>query len=371
MQTKIVIGLGFGDEGKGVITSSLAANSENPLVIRHNGGHQAGHTVVREDGVRHVFSNYGAGSLHGVPTYWSRFCTIDPIGMENEYDLLVSKGVVPKLYIAPDCPVTLPFDKEWNVHMDKIKKHGTVGVGFGTTLERHERRYKITARDLHYPEVLKQKLYLVLDHYYQNWYNGKIIANEWIERVTTLVNADRLRIAKLDDVIDTHAIETVIFEGAQGIMLDQDYGFFPHVTRSKTTSVNALQIIKERKWKTTPTIYYVTRAYQTRHGNGPMTNEDKKLKLRNNEKETNVKGIQGDFRVAFLDIDLLRYALSCDSFPRKNANSKFVITCLDQIEGKVPCTMGGTSILRTPLEIANKLGFTNVTKILSPITREI
>jgi adenylosuccinate synthase len=154
-------------------------------------------------------------------------------------------------------------------------------------------------------------------------------------------------------------------------MLDQDYGFFPHVTRSKTTSVNALQIIKERKWKTTPTIYYVTRAYQTRHGNGPMTNEDKKLKLRNNEKETNVKGIQGDFRVAFLDIDLLRYALSCDSFPRKNANSKFVITCLDQIEGKVPCTMGGTSILRTPLEIANKLGFTNVTKILSPITREI
>jgi adenylosuccinate synthase len=67
-------------------------------VIRFSGGHQAGHTVVTDD-TRHVFSNFGSGTLRGVPTYWSKFCTVEPIGLLNELDALKIKGYNPILYI--------------------------------------------------------------------------------------------------------------------------------------------------------------------------------------------------------------------------------------------------------------------------------
>jgi adenylosuccinate synthase len=83
VSSKAVLGAGFGDEGKGLVTDWLCRSCAKPLVIRFCGGQQAGHTVAA-NGLRHVFSNFGAGTLRGVPTYFSRFCTIDPVGMINE-----------------------------------------------------------------------------------------------------------------------------------------------------------------------------------------------------------------------------------------------------------------------------------------------
>lgn len=92
LMRKAVIGLGFGDEGKGITTDYLCSKTKNPLVVRFCGGSQVGHTVVH-NGIRHVFSSFGSGTLRGVPTYWSHKCALDPIGMLNELDVLKEKGI--------------------------------------------------------------------------------------------------------------------------------------------------------------------------------------------------------------------------------------------------------------------------------------
>lgn len=123
---------------------------------------------------------------------------------------------------------------------------------------------------------------------------------------------------------------TPIFEGAQGILLDRDFGVFPNVTRSNTTSKNALKLYPFKE------IYYVTRSYLTRHGNGFLPDE-KPLKLINNKKETNTGNrYQGKFRTAELNTDLLNYALQCDSHFAKGGKKNLVVTCMDQYELDLP-----------------------------------
>ena len=130
---KAVIGLGFGDEGKGFTTDYLCSQHPNSLVVRFNGGHQAGHTVVY-NGLRHVFSNFGSGTLRGCPTYWSEHCTVDPIGVLNELIVLRDNGVTPKLYIDAECPITTPFDIHNNRKVEDSNSHGSCGVGRKTSI---------------------------------------------------------------------------------------------------------------------------------------------------------------------------------------------------------------------------------------------
>ncbi len=108
-----VIGLGFGDEGKGMVTSSLATYYNNPMIVRYSGGHQAGHTVEFA-GIKHTFVNFGSGTLFGCPTYWSKHCTFEPVGFLNELAVLVEKLEEKfediKVYVHNDCPVTTPYD---------------------------------------------------------------------------------------------------------------------------------------------------------------------------------------------------------------------------------------------------------------------
>jgi adenylosuccinate synthase len=119
-----------------------------------------------------------------------------------------------------------------------------------------------------------------------------------------------------------------IYEGSQGLLLDQDIGFFPNVTRSNVGRKRLDEFIY-----TYDEVWYVTRAYQTRHGHGPMTNEEHPLKLINNEGESNLDNFyQGQFRKTILDLDLLNYALQQDAKGVRGIQTKYlVITCLDQM----------------------------------------
>jgi len=325
---KIVLGLGFGDEGKGLTTSFLCSQQKNPIVIRFNGGHQAGHQVVH-GGKRHIFSSFGAGTLQGAPTYWSKYCTFFPTAVLNEFEILKSKNITPTLYVHPLCPVTTPYDLYHNRSEEKKKKHGSVGVGFGATLQRQENFYKLYVQDLFYPKVLEAKLNNIVKYYGEEDIGHDDFLQD-IEEVKKLI------VVRDESILDEYEI---VFEGAQGILLDQDFGFFPNVTRSNTTSKNALEIIKNTWWKGNKVeIFYVTRSYQTRHGNGFMSDECE-LNLINNEKETNVSHeFQGNFRVGKLDPELLNYALECDSNFHKGSNisKNLVITCTDQYQIDVP-----------------------------------
>ncbi|MCI5211333.1 MAG: adenylosuccinate synthase, partial [Candidatus Electrothrix sp. ATG2] len=252
MKNKVVIGAGFGDEGKGLFTDYLCRNAERPLVIRFSGGQQAGHTVVH-NGIRHVFSNFGAGTLQGAPSYFARFCTIDPVGIVNELDVLLEKGVEPLLYIDAECPVTTPYDIRFN---QQHHPHGSCGVGFGATLNREEHFYSLTFADLFYPWVLETRLQLIRD-FYQG--DPDVVLDDFLQCCSVITRSPWVRMSR---GIPPDPFSDAIYEGSQGLLLDQHYGFFPYVTRSDTGTKNIFALCGESM----PEIFLITRAYQTRHG---------------------------------------------------------------------------------------------------------
>jgi len=308
---KIVLGSLYGDEGKGKATSLLCSQLYQPLVVRFNGGHQAGHTVKVGD-KKHVFSNYGSGSLQGAPTLWSHFCTFNPSDVIVECRALNS----PYLFVHGLCPVTTPYDILANRITEASQRHGSVGLGFGKTIERQERYFKLFVQDLPFESIVREKLRNIANYYG----DFKIDIEPFLMHIREALNI-------IDIVHDYKMLNdnNVVLEGAQGILLDQDFGFFPNVTRSNTTSKNALSLVPVAD------IFYTTRTYQTRHGNGFMTNEGLPLELINNENETNTFCLwQGNFRTSILDVDLLNYALTCDRNFSNDCSKNLVISCVDQ-----------------------------------------
>lgn len=325
MNCVAVIGLGFGDEGKGLVTDYLCSRSPNPIVVRFSGGHQAGHTVVF-NGLRHIFSNFGSGTLRGIPTYWSKYCTVEPIGLTNEFHILKKKGISPIIYIDRKCPVTTPYDIHQNHDLHEISKHGTCGVGFGATIQREENYYSLLFEDLYYPSILKIKLDAI-----QRYYGSHPDTDKFMSRIYEITQNSKII---LSDGIPEYS--DIIFEGSQGLLLDQNIGFFPHVTRANTGSKNLLTM------GYSPELFLITRAYQTRHGNGPMTNENISHNISVNSKETNITNkYQGEFRRSLLDIDVLLYGISKDNYIRESPSRTLVITCVDHIKEEYKFTYKG------------------------------
>lgn len=366
MKAKIVLGSAFGDEAKGVMVDYLCKNSRSdsyqqtvPLVIRANGGMQAGHTVVyNENGIskRHIFAQFGSGTFRNAHTYYSQHCTFYPTGAVREYNALRDLGVSPTLYVDALAPLTTPYDLFYNRALENSrnnKRHGSCGLGFGTTVERHGTSCKLYVQDLKNGSVLKTKLENVkkyyeekmrwdLDSVKENFYSNDLDAaiEFFLDNCAMCYNICGIGFVQIVNEKEFFAavnnkFHEIIFEGAQGILIDMDFGFFPHVTRSNTTSKNALEIIKRNNLPE-PEIFYMTRAYQTRHGEGPMSEKHKELlKLKENKNETNVyNDWQRNFRKCLLDIDLLNYAFECDNNFSAGLKKNLVITCLDQIDEK-------------------------------------
>lgn len=351
----IIVGVGFGDEGKGLVTDFFCTHSRNPIVIRFNGGQQAGHTVFLKTGKKHIFSNFGSGTLRGISTYWTKYCTFCPGFFLEELKLLKN---VPTFFLDSSCPVTTHYDILYNRIVETFrgnKKHGSCGLGFGATLTRHkELSVKLTTADLMNQEICIKKLVTIREYYkrkIQHETNFLFSAfnhdREDIEFVkciidfNTLVSKGNVIFANENDIFGVKAKwKTYIFEGAQGILLDVNFGQQPYVTKSSTTSKNALTILK-RNFSSDSieiNVVYVTRAYSTRHGEGPFRAANPPLKLKNTSHETNVLNeYQGKFRIGYLNIDLINYAIKCDQKYSKKLPKHLFITCLDQItHTKIP-----------------------------------
>ena len=352
MSSKVIIGAGFGDEGKGLFTDYLCRTCANPLVIRFSGGQQAGHTVAA-GGIRHIFANFGAGTLAGAPSYFSRFCTIDPVGIVNELVALQAKGVEPILFIDAHCPVTTPYDIRRN---QDHHPHGSCGVGVGDTINREEHHYSLTFGDLFFPWVLHTRLELIRSFYpkYEN-----TCTKDFLTCCAALINTPCIRISH---GLPPGEWSDYVYEGSQGLLLDQHHGFFPHVTRSNTGTTNAALLMDDDA----PELYLVSRAYQTRHGDGPMSNEHLPHAIKLNPQETNIHNhFQGSFRRTLLDLDLLAYALSKDEMLRTSTNKSLVLTCLDHIQAEYRFTRQGRVVYCDGVEdfisqVARPLGFSQV-----------
>lgn len=322
-KAQIVIGLGFGDEGKGITTDFLSHQNPESIVIRFSGGQQAAHTVMIDD-KKHVHSSFASGALRGLPSYFSEHCTIHPTFLWNEREELKEKNGNIELHIHPLAKITTPFDVWQNRKNTKNLEHGTCGKGVGATMKRHESPYKLFAIDLIAPrQMLIEKLKGIA--YYYGFTDGKAIEEEldiFLEVITAID-------WKISDYNYLDSFHNLIFEGSQGILLDMDHGVFPNVTYANTTSKNAIEICQKLKIEDIE-MYYVTRSYSTRHGNGWMSNE-RELKLKNNEEETCVfNEYQKELRFGDLDYDLLNYALQLDAAYSLNAKRNLAVTCLDQ-----------------------------------------
>lgn len=352
-KANIVVGLGYGDEGKGLMTDYLCANSIKPLVIRFNGGHQAGHTVWIKDGFRHMFSSFGSGTLRGVPTYWSRFCLFSPAYMIHELKTL---PVTPTLYLDADCEVTTHYDVLYNRAIEKSRGHnrlGSCGVGIGATVDRTNSGLSLKVNELADIFTVKDKL-LQIRNYYENiferdtGFSFSLFTHDeqdlaFEKSVNTLY---RLAYEGIIQIVEENHFfnnvinkwESLIFEGAQGILLDQNYGHRPYITKSNTTSRNAIQLIDTYldKLQVKTTVNYVTRAYHTRHGAGPFHQHTSQLKLHNNRFETNGNNkYQGEFFTSYLNMDLMNYAIACDKNYSSDAHQELTITCLDHFENEL------------------------------------
>jgi adenylosuccinate synthase len=324
---KIVIGLGYGDEGKGITTDYLCSQAKNPIVIRFSGGQQAGHTVMT-NGMKHIHSNFGAGTLRGIPSYFSEHTVFYPATIAREMKVLNDKGISTRLVLHPLAKMTTPYDVFDNRADSNNLKDGSCGLGISKTMKRTESPFKLYAIDLLDNNTLLHKLLKIATRYYGDEKLNIAQTNE----LTDFMDAVKEIKWEIIDYDFLTEFDELIFEGSQGILLDMDHGIFPHVTHANTTSKNAHEILDKLLNVTKRDIYYVTRCYSTRHGSGPFL--DGKLNLINNEEEINVfNEYQKDFKTNILDYKKLNFALAVDdiySHGKVGVTKNLMVTCLDQ-----------------------------------------
>ena len=350
MKASIVIGSSFGDEGKGYTVDALCNQHKDSLVIRHNGGSQAGHTVELSDGRKHVFKTFGSGTFRGSPTLLSRFFIFNVDVFVGE---LSDLGYEHKVYADMQCKLTTPYDMLINWAIEDARgnnRHGSCGYGINETETRHayDEKFQVFVSDLDDLESYRNKLKLIEEEWVpirlkQLSFDSKIRLHGfelelYLERCKQ-VNSYISKVDSPDLIKNRHG--HLIFEGAQGLLLDQDNKqFFPHVTRSYTGIKNACELLKE--WGIEEAdVYYVTRSYLTRHGAGSLPFEDSLMRFIDKTNERNE--YQGTLRFAPLNVDLLNSSISNDL---KNANgvnitTHIVITCVNQIKDKLKYVYNG------------------------------
>jgi len=288
-RAQAVIGAGYGDEGKGrmvdVIAHGLGAGT---VVVRSNGGAQAGHSVVTPDGYAHVFHHLGSGALGGATTHLSRFMVSQPMMLVEELRAVAALGGTVAITADPRGFVTTPWDMMANQAVEVARgagRHGSCGLGFGETVGRcEETGFALTVADLARCD-LRERLIAIRDA----WLPARLAALGVAEggaggEFLVAARSDRLLeryLADCGDYLefvamrpdgDLGAAAHVLFEGAQGLMLDQQHRDFPFVTRSNTGIVNMVAIAAEAGIDRIDA-HYMTRCYVTRHGRGPMVDE--------------------------------------------------------------------------------------------------
>ena len=330
----IVLGTFFGDEGKGQTVHNLCKHYDNlkrTIVIRFSGGHQVGHTV-RHGKLEHTFSNFGSGTLLGVPTYWSSYCTVDPITTMKELEDLNKLGITPEIIYHPLCEVVIPFDviSQWN--NDENLKHGTVGTGFKAALDRVAKGYHLTAMDCRNIMILRAKVTSIVYNYYADLVSDFPMLNidEWCVKVHEFFN-----LVSISNEYILNRYKHHIFEGSQGILLDQRFGIMPYCTPSNTTCQNAMRIIKDFGLLGGIEHIYVTRPYITRHGNGPIPTTKPVREIQDPNNRFNE--FQKSIRATEFDKDLFNHSLDIDlMFHFRDDYSKVIVTHKDEIPENFP-----------------------------------
>jgi len=352
-RVSVVTDLGYGDSGKGAFVDYLCANEGATLVIRNNGGAQAGHNVVTPDGRRHCFSQFGAGTFTGATTYLGPNMLVSPMHLLRESKKLDALGIpypLTRLCISSSCRVITPYHELTNQVRETVRgeeRHGSCGFGIGELMQdQFDGHPFLTMADL---RVLGGVLY----------HEGKIrtvLHDIWERKSQIIYKLSGQTLENFDDEIIEfykffipqlhvdwkfdpdlvsllHDSQHVVFEGAQGVMIDETYGFHPHTTWSDTTPRSAWKIIEQF-----PGIfqhadihnYGLFRAYSTRHGAGPFPSYSPFLTEDLNDPHNPTNQWQGNFRCGPFDLVAAKYALNVCKHVGYPIDS-LVFSCLDQL----------------------------------------
>lgn len=312
-QAYIAVDLGFGDSGKGTVVDALTRWYGADLVVRFNGAGQAAHNVVTADGCHHCFSHFGSGSLAGAHTHLSQYMFIEPMALANEASVLSPKlghDAMDTLSIDPRCVIITPYHQILNHAREKAHHHGSVGIGFGEAVADSLAGLTLTVENIQMgtavPALWKIKYAIrELDYQVPTDLWESIDVHDIVLRYGRIL--DRIRVICTEiPLLDSN---TTIFEGAQGVLIDQTHGCSPHTTWSDCTFNNAEQLLADINYTGPKERIGITRTYHTRHGNGPFPSEDSSLVIP--EIHNGTHPWMGKFRLGHFDAGLYRHAVHC------------------------------------------------------------
>jgi len=330
MANIVVVGSQWGDEGKGKIVDFLSEKFD--IIVRFQGGHNAGHTV-KMDGKKFVLHLIPTGILH-----LSKVCAIGNGVVVNipalikEIESLKKEGISTegRLFISNRAHIIMPYHSIADNKDEARKKSGKIGTtgrGIGPAYSSKSSRNGIRVAELLNPRLLKEKIALNVKEYKADGYEGNVdsLYNEYMGY------AERLKDTFTDvSVLVDKGIKEgkkVLFEGAQGTLLDVDHGTYPYVTSSNSIAGGACTGVGIGPTKIDGVVG-ITKAYTTRVGNGPFPTEV------SGETEEKFREVGGEYgattgrprRCGWLDLPALRYAV------RVNGMERMVITKLDVLD---------------------------------------
>jgi adenylosuccinate synthase len=354
----VVVGAQWGDEGKGKLVDVLAERAD--LVVRYQGGANAGHTVVTGQ-TQFILQQIPSGILHPrVICIVGNGVVLDPDQLFTELDQLAAKGIDPtnRLFVSDRAHLVLPYHKHLDRASERSQNIGTTGRGIGPTYEDKYGRRGIRVGDLRQLDCLRPILAERVER--ANRLLELMGSSERVTLEAEMALLERWAPRLLPLTVDTGLVvyraikdgKRVLLEGAQGSLLDVDHGTYPFVTSSNTTAGGAAVGAGIG-----PTAIHgvlgVVKAYTTRVGNGPLPTEAV------DESGAKLRELGGEFgavtgrprRCGWFDATVVRYAV------RVNGLTGLAVTKLDVLDGFAEIPVGtayrldGSSCAEMPSEV--------------------
>jgi len=387
--TVTIVGSQLGDEGKGGIVDVFGDDAD--VVVRYQGGDNAGHTVVHE-GEEYKLSLVPSGAIRGKVNVLGNGCVVNPRTLFDEIDALRERGLDPDIRVAERAHVILPYHRLLDGIEERVKSEdddeiGTTGRGIGPTYEDKAGRRGVRVGDLLDSDVLRQRLEYVVpqkravveDVYgldvadleepdaldVETLYDEFAAYGERLAEEDMTVNAGDYLATAMDDGAN------VMLEGAQGTILDIDHGNYPYVTSSNPTSGGACTgsglapgVVGDGE------VVGIVKAYLSRVGSGPMPTElggvpgdtpgydgdPENPRTEREELAVHIREAGGEYgtvtgrprRVGWLDVPMLRHAARANGFTGLAVNHVDTLAGLDEVKVGHTYTLDGEELDTMP-----------------------
>jgi adenylosuccinate synthase len=378
--TVTIVGAQLGDEGKGGIVDLYSEDAD--VVVRYQGGDNAGHTVV-EDGTEYKLSLVPSGVVRGKTGVLGNGCVVNPETLFEEIDALRERGLDPDVRVARRAHVILPYHRRLDGIEEEAKEDddlaaGTTGRGIGPTYEDKAGRRGIRVGDLLDPEALRDRLEYVVPQKRKvvedvfglsagEAFDVDALHEQYVEYGRRLVEED-MTVAAGDYLAERiDAGDDVMMEGAQGTAIDIDHGIYPYVTSSNPTAGGACTgtglgptVVGDGE------VVGIVKAYLSRVGTGPLPTELGGVEGqtpgyeggdgREEELATYIRDEGGEYgtvtgrprRVGWLDVPMLRHAARRSGFTGLAVNHVDVLSGLDEVKVGHSYTLDGEEVLTMP-----------------------